>query len=598
MTEQDAQDSKPKIGTKHVVWHSLRVSWWLLALPVVFALVIAVSLIDRDITAPTWIKAKMEERAAELLVGGTLRFGEMTLNIGRDLHPRVRLSDVSLSDAKGAPLAQVAEVSGLISPRGVFLQQDTLMQEVRIVGAQIALLRNADGSVAISFDTAAPANETAPDFATLLEQIDRTFEIPALEALETVQVSGLVVNYADARARRRWTVDSGNVTLDLRDNTTTLRGGFSLLSGGTQVTTIALEYTSPRGAREARIGVDIDNGLARDLATQSAALNWLAAIDAPLSGSLRTTLDSTGALGPMSATLALGQGALQPAATSSPVRFSSAKTYLTYDPAAERIAFDEVSVQSDLGSATASGQALLRDVVDGLPQALLGQFAFSQLQLRQEALYDAPLTLSGASVDFRLRLDPFAVDLGQVVITDPKLPLRAKGQLRAASDGWVSKLDLTVDEIAAPQVMALWPETLLTVVRDWFAAYLAHADLHDVKIGLRNSPDQEPTMAGGFAFANTELRFLRDMPPIQEAFGVASFDRNMFALTVEEGHVIAPQGGRITMAGSSMAMPDLSQQPTTMEIDLLLDSTITTHHAGGRPSTHDRHLIVSCHAET
>jgi len=67
MTEQDAQDSKPKIGTKHVVWHSLRVSWWLLALPVVFALVIAVSLIDRDITAPTWIKAKMEERAAELL---------------------------------------------------------------------------------------------------------------------------------------------------------------------------------------------------------------------------------------------------------------------------------------------------------------------------------------------------------------------------------------------------------------------------------------------------------------------------------------------------------------------------------------------------
>jgi len=39
MTEQDTQEDKPKGGVKRIVWHSLRVSWWLLALPVVFALV-------------------------------------------------------------------------------------------------------------------------------------------------------------------------------------------------------------------------------------------------------------------------------------------------------------------------------------------------------------------------------------------------------------------------------------------------------------------------------------------------------------------------------------------------------------------------------
>ena len=574
MTEQDAQTEKPKIGAKRVAWHALRVSWWLLALPVVFALIIAISVIDRDVTAPSWIKNRIEERAADLLGGGTLRFGEIKVNIGRDLHPRVRLTDATLTDAQGAPLAQVSEISGLMSPRGVFLQRDVLMQEVAVVGAQIALLRRSDGSVALSFNNTA-TEKVAPDFGSLLEQLDTTFATPALEALETVRISSLVVNYTDARAGRQWTVDGGTVDLDLRDDQTSLRGAFSLLSGGTQVTNLALDYSSPRGARDAQISVDIENALARDLATQSAALNWLAAIDAPLSGSLQTSLDSEGAIGPMNATLALGAGALQPTATATPVRFSQAKTSFTFDPTIERIAFDDVHVKTEQGEVKASGQALLRDVVDGLPQALLGQFTFSQLSVLPNAVYDAALDLTGVAVDFRLRLDPFVIDLGQIVVADPQFPMHARGQFRATPQGWMSRLDLKVDQITAPQILAVWPDTVKPPLKEWLVEYLDQAELDDVKIGWRASPDQDPWMAGGFAFQNTDLRFLKDMPPIQDASGVASFDSDMFAMAIEEGHVIAPEGGRITMAGSSMVMPDVKQKPATMILDLTLDSTVT-----------------------
>jgi len=469
MTEQDAQTEKPKIGAKRVAWHALRVSWWLLALPVVFALIIAISVIDRDVTAPSWIKNRIEERAADLLGGGTLRFGEIKVNIGRDLHPRVRLTDATLTDAQGAPLAQVSEISGLMSPRGVFLQRDVLMQEVAVVGAQIALLRRSDGSVALSFNNAA-TEKVAPDFGSLLEQLDTTFATPALEALETVRISSLVVNYTDARAGRQWTVDGGTVDLDLKDDQTSLRGAFSLLSGGTQVTNLALDYSSPRGARDAQISVDIENALARDLATQSAALNWLAAIDAPLSGSLQTSLDSEGAIGPMNATLALGAGALQPTAPN--------------------------------------------------------------------AVYDAALDLTGVAVDFRLRLDPFVIDLGQIVVADPQFPMHARGQFRATPQGWMSRLDLKVDQITAPQILAVWPDTVKPPLKEWLVQYLDQAELDDVKIGWRASPDQDPWMAGGFAFQNTDLRFLKDMPPIQDASGVASFDSDCGRACADVWHFV------------------------------------------------------------
>ena len=575
MTEHDETASKAPGRAKHVVRHSLRVSWWILILPVVFALVLAVSLIDRDITAPTWIKTRIENSATQLLGGGTLKFAKITVNVGRDLHPRVRLSDAVLTDADGATLAQINEVSGLISPRGVFLQRDTLMQEVNITGAQVALRRDAGGAIAVSFDSSGRDVKTAASFPDLLEQIDNVFAQPSLEALEQVQLSGLVVNYTDIRAGRHWTLDGGTIDLDLSKDETALRGAFSLLSGGTKVTNFTVSYDSPRGARRADIGLEIENALARDLATQSAALNWLAAIDAPLSGSLRTSLDDTGALGPMNATLTLDAGALQPNATATPLKFTQVKTYIAYDPESDRVLFNEVNLKTEWGHFQASGQALLRDVVDGLPQVLLGQFNFSDISLSPANLYQVPIALSGATLDFRLRLDPFEIEIGQAAVADPLLPAIVSGHVRATPQGWQSALDLKLAGASSDSIMSLWPESLLPVVHRWFVAYLKSADLSNINIGWRAGPDQATHMAGGFAFSETEVRFLKDMPPIQAASGIASFDASSFALTIEEGHVVAPQGGRVTMAGSSMRIPDFKPKPSLMQIDLVLDSTIT-----------------------
>ena len=119
-------------------------------MPLVFAAAAGVMIIDRQITAPSWITDRIEARADALLDGAKLEFGAITMRIGRDLHPTVRLVDTQVVDDGGLILGRVPVVEGLISPRGIILQQDVLMQEVRLVGAQVNLRRAANGDVSLA----------------------------------------------------------------------------------------------------------------------------------------------------------------------------------------------------------------------------------------------------------------------------------------------------------------------------------------------------------------------------------------------------------------------------------------------------------------
>ena len=124
-------------------------------LPLAFLAAAAVMVIDRDITAPSWIEDRVAARVAEVLPGVSLDFGAINVRIGRDLHPTVRLIDMRLVDEGGLTLTRVPVVEGLISPRGLILRQELLAQEVRVIGAQVNLRRAADGSVSFTLASGA-----------------------------------------------------------------------------------------------------------------------------------------------------------------------------------------------------------------------------------------------------------------------------------------------------------------------------------------------------------------------------------------------------------------------------------------------------------
>jgi len=242
-----------------------RVARWfaaLLVLPVAVLLLVLVLLINRPVPAPDWVVQDIESRASAVLAGGSLDVDKVTLTLGRDLHPRVQIAGASISDADGASLARIPRVEGLFSPRGLILQREALVQDLHISGAQLSLRRASDGSVAMSFQSGATEVEQAQTFLDLLDQSDSFFEQPVLAALETVRIDGVIVNYADARAGRAWTVDGGTILLDVRDDTTRLDGQFNVLSGGAGFTALSASYESPRGSPEATLAVTLDEASA------------------------------------------------------------------------------------------------------------------------------------------------------------------------------------------------------------------------------------------------------------------------------------------------------------------------------------------------
>ncbi|MCF2872756.1 DUF3971 domain-containing protein [Octadecabacter sp. G9-8] len=569
------EKSRARRVPKHVkAWWWVRAIGLVVGAPVVMAAIAAVLLIGREVTAPSWIVRDVEARAAEVLGGGALGFGTMKITVGNDLHPRLVLENAVLRDADGAVLARVPSIEGLISPRGV-LQGRVLAQDIQLHGAQLSLSRARDGTVALAFDQGADAVGAAAGFVELLDQIDAVFEEGALEALEQVRADGLIINYVDARAGRSWVMDDGQIGLDLRDGGLELRADVALLSGRSFVTTAEMTYRSPRGTREAEIGLNITDAAAADIASQSPLLSWLGVLDAPISGAVRGVLDDTGSLSSASATLQIGEGELRPTAATTPIPFQSARTYLSYDPLAEKLVFDLLEIDSDWGKVSGTAQTYLREYSNGWPAAFLGQVQFSDLTVAPEGVYADPVELSDGSVEFRLRLDPFTLDIGQAAVVTDGTPIQMSGQVRAATQGWSVALDGQARDIRAEQVVALWPQNVAVVTRDWLDRNVNDGTLRNAQIAFRTRANDTPTFATTLEFMNANVRFMPTLPPIENGRGTVSLVDRRMALSLDQGHVTAPEGGRIDLAGSTFVIPRVGIANAPARVDLDMQGRVT-----------------------
>jgi hypothetical protein len=555
-------------------WWMARVLVLLTGVPVVFAVIAAVMMIDRDITAPTWVTERVQERAALMLGGGSLSFGSISVNIGTDLHPRIRLNDTVLRDAQGVTLAEISQVSGQVSPRGLVFERSALFQEVDLDGVRLTLTRNREGGLSLAFDTGDAAVTRPQSLPELIDAIDETFDRPVLAALEKVRLDAVTLTYNDIRSRRRWILDGGEATLDLRADTREFQARLALLAGA-DVTTLDFAYASPVGSREATLALDLENARAADIATQSPAMGWLAVLDSDVSANLRTSIDADGQLGPLNAALDLGQGALRPGESDDAFGFDSATADLTYTPSDQMITFDEVRVATDWGEFAASGQALGREFEGGLPRALVGQFDFRDMRLQPPEIYNEPVTIDAATADMRLRLSPFALDIGQVVIRQEDVTAVLKGRVTATGDGVATTFDLAVPELESAEMIALWPEGFRPGTRRWFARNVAAAILSDMTVGWRQDPGFAPTVAASFLFDEAKVTYLQSHPPVRAAAGAVFLGQDRADVTLSAGQIRAPQGGRVDMAGSHLALPDMSVPESPMNFDLAMRSTVT-----------------------
>jgi hypothetical protein len=559
------QPSEPQVSPSR----KGRARW---ALGVLLALVLVVlgagwALVGRSLSAPDWVRDTVEERLAASLPGFQVLFGDVQLRLERDGRTRVILLDVDVQTAAGTPVAVLSDIEIGLAAYDL-VRRKVVLRDLSVSGAFVTLTRRRDGRLGLALGDAFAMNGSAPDVPTLVAQIDRLLMDERLSRLQSVEANALTLRFEDARARRGWTVDGGRLRLERQNDQLRLSGDFALLGGGATATRLQLDASSTIGETEVSFGVSLNDMPSQDIATQGPALAWLGALRAPISGSLRAAMREDGSLGVLNATLQIDAGVVQPTPDTPPIPFNSARSYFSFDPDRSQISFSELSVDSNLVRAVAEGRATLADLRDGIPSQMLGQVRFSRLEAAPDALFDIPLSVDRAELDFRLRLDPFELDLGRVWIDDPQVPLRMTGKLRTSDNVWDYALDGTFGALTPDSLLHLWPVALAPRTRNWVVDNIQGGVIRRGQFALRSQDGPRPVVYLNAAFDQAQVRYTRTLPVVSQGAGTLTLNDDRFAVRLTKGTITPPQGGAITLGASSFVIPDTRQRPAESQITL------------------------------
>ncbi|MEL0438627.1 YhdP family protein [Phycobacter sp. K97] len=513
--------------------------------------------IGMRLSVPDWVRQRVETRLEQNLGGLEIEFGQVHMVVNRGWRPTIGLRDVILRQADGAAVARLADAEISLAMRPL-LRGRFQPKKVWLSGLFAALRRDADGNFAISFSDTGTPLRSASDLPKLIETWDSQLERPGLLALSEVTTEAVTLRYEDGRINRVWTLDGGSVRL-LRDGRRlSLSSGFSVLSGRQYVGSMEANYRSDIGDASAEFGFLFNDIASEDISAQAPVLGWLQALRAPISGSLRGGIGSTGELLSLAASLQIGQGVIQPSPETLPVPIKSAHSYFTYFPAEQALQFDELKIQSGWVSGMMEGRAELSGIQNGRLTELVGQLRVSDLEINPGYLYDAPLKFAGLRADFRLHTEPFRLEVGEMLVRDGETRVLLDGSAAAGPEGWTYALNGKVDEISVQRVKELWPAAAPPKPREWVRENLFTGTFKDGEVALRGEGRGRPFLHLDTSFSDVNVRFQKNLPPLQGASGHFNLHGTRLVAIASSGHVTADEGGRIDVAGTSFIIPDTS----------------------------------------
>lgn len=553
---------------------------------------------DRPLRMPVWMVAEAEARLNRVLVralaggpqgpvlpasdlsarramvrGATISLGGAVMVVGSDWVPRLALEDLRLMQPSGEVLVALPETRLTLDPAAL-ARFSLRVSGLRVVGARLGLRRLANGQLDVALGGGLPAF-AFDNLGDLFRAADRLAALPALERLARIEAEALTLTVDDRLAGRTWAMGDGRLTLENREGALAAEMGLSLIGGGAAPARAILTAVAEKGSGAARLSVTVDQVAAGDLAALATPLAFLGVLEAPISGRIDTQLGTDGELRGFAARLDLGAGALTPGEGAASVAFDHAALALAFDPARNRMEMSEIAVEGPSLRLRAHGHAYLPGAAEGLPQEMIAQIAFQEVRMDPEGLFVAPAVFTGGALDLRLRLAPFSIDIGQLQLLDGDRRLSARGRADVGQGGWRVALDVAVDAIGHDRLLALWPVRLVPQTRDWLSANVQEGTLSNLRTAVRLAPGVEPRVSLTYDYSGAGVRFLRTLPPIVGGVGYAALDGSRYTLVLDRGAVVPPQGGRIDVAGSVFAVPDITARPSVAEVTLRTQGSLT-----------------------
>ncbi len=559
----------------------------------------AVALTGRTIGLPVWAVSEVEQRVNAILGDKvpdlSFSLGGVELLLDEDWTPRLRLEDLRLLHNGQRSLLVLPDLR-LSFDAGALLNDRALRpSSLRLIGGELRLRRLQDGRLDLDLGnnrSTPPINGLADAFTLL----DNVLDQPILSHLRLVETEAASFTLSDARLGRVWTVGDGRLRLENRDDALAAELGMTLLGGGQAPAQALLTMVRPKGQSLVRLSATVTDVAAVDMAAQSPMLSGLAPLDAPISGSIHAEVNDSG-LQQFDAALSMGAGALRPDPAARPIGFDRAQLGLRYQPDTGRLQLTTLQIDSPSLRFRAEGHAFPIDgegaILTGtlgsrLPEGFIGQFHVSDTKIDPEGLFESPLVFSDGTIDLRLKLDPFRLEIGQMSLIEQsgsRLQLTAHAQAvsdiptersAAVQGGWIAGVDLSLDRIAHDRLLQLWPKSAVPKTRDWVGENVAEGELTNVRAALRLSPDHEPRFSLNYNFIDGEARFIRTLPPVTRGHGRQTIEGKTYTLALDGGEILSPDGGKVDVAGSVFKVDDITARPAMADITLNSRSSVTS----------------------
>ena len=565
------RNKKKKRGNRPLIWFPLSGT----ALIAIVAFVGFAATGGLRISAPDWLRIQLMERVNSAIKEIDISVGNMRLVLDEAIVPYVELSEVTITGRSNEPIAVLSNVSTTMSWPAL-IRGRLHPNSITFRGAHFRFRRNRDGKFGIFIGEQSTGEDGAiPEFADVMVQIDGLLQNLAANGTRGINAEDISMDFIDDRTNLAWEMDNGRLKLGHEDGRSKFNGYFAVTGEEFESTTVEFNYSSPVEGNEATIGIVMTNMPSSEISDQFPALAWMKPLDAPLSGSLRASVDSGISIGSFSARINFGAGVLQPEENAKPIPFNSARSYFSYNSDNQVVIFDEVAVDSKYFKTSGSGKFYLIGMEKGWPDEIQAQIKLNGITINRSDIYANTVELENASMDLKLNIDPFTVTLGELSIVDSGEIMVMNGAVGTRDEGWSVKLDGRMSGIAPDRMLYLWPRGFISNAKKWISRNVKRADLDNIQFSLRWRPEQKPDIYLSFDYGNLDVRAIKAFPIVEQASGHAELLDRRFVISADKGHVNAGAGGRVDIAGTSFVISDTDLKFPPSRVNLATSSNVT-----------------------
>ncbi|MDH3660938.1 MAG: DUF3971 domain-containing protein, partial [Alphaproteobacteria bacterium] len=173
-----------------------------------------------------------------------------------------------------------------------------------------------------------------------------------------------------------------------------------------------------------------------------------------------------------------------------------------------------------------------------------------------------PLEVSAALLKGTLAGDHAALDIDRLKIADRGgAEVSGSGSIAWRENALALGLDLAVSDVRAEDLPTFWPPSLGVKSRKWVLENIKRGRVSEgeVKLDLKPNdwgrrPLRRDALKGMFAFEGLSVRYVDEMPPLEEASGTASFNADRMEFDAETG-----QNAGLTLNGGSVVITGMGK---------------------------------------